>query len=51
MYVDRPHKEAIEAEANAERTSITTVVNRALDAYFAEQSAASTSSTSTMSTS
>jgi hypothetical protein len=51
IYVDRPHKDAIEAEANAERISIATVINRALDAYFATGSATSTSSTSTMSTS
>jgi hypothetical protein len=42
VYVDRPHKEAIEAEANAERVSIATVINRALDAYFTGRSTVST---------
>jgi hypothetical protein len=51
VYVDRPHKEAIEAEANAERVSIATIINRALDAYFTERSTTSTPSTSTTSTS
>jgi hypothetical protein len=56
VYVDRPHKEAIEAEASAERASITSILNRALDAYYAQKSTGctssiSTSSTSTMSTS
>ncbi len=50
VYVDRPHKEAIEAEANAERVSIATIINRALDGYFAGRSTVSTPSTSTAST-
>ena len=50
VYMDRSHKEAVEAEANAEHTSIATVINRALDAYFTTRSTTSTSSTSTIST-
>jgi hypothetical protein len=38
IYLAAPYKEAIEAEAEAERVSITTVINRAVASYLARMS-------------
>jgi hypothetical protein len=38
IYLAAPYKEAIEAEAEAERVSITTVINRAVASYLARTS-------------
>jgi hypothetical protein len=38
IYLAAPYKEAIEAEAEAERESITTVINRAVASYLARTS-------------